>query len=889
MHIGFRYVRGCEMALTPGTRLGPYKILGVLGTGGMGEVYRASDSRLDRDVAIKVILSGLADEKERIQRFSQEAKALSLLNHPNIVTIHGLETFDGMLCLVTEFLEGENLRKRMEGKPMQSRKAAEIALQIARGLAAAAVADDGKGKGKGIVHRDLKPENVFLTKDGQVKILDFGLAKIRQGDEPELETERTGGLSIAGASGPLVTMEGCILGTVNYMSPEQVRSELLDGRSDIFSLGVMLWEMVTGARPFRGGSPIEVMTSILKDDLPDLNPALKIPPILERILNTCLAKQPSARFQSAHDLAFALEEACGVGTSSLSASYAQVKGKPPSFFRRYLTHSLAMLVAAGALTFAFLRPEKSLPTYKRLTYRHGNIHGGRFTPDGRQLLYDASWSGGPWQVNATNLQTAEDRPVGPPGAQLLAISKSGEIAYKTAVIGVGGQDSYRGTLAKSPQMGNYSPRPIRENVEWADYDSADQMIVVETKGGRSRLEYPMGELQAESQGWISCPRISPKGDAIAYLEHPFVGDNIGYLCLWKKEGKHARRVTKLWVGGIQGLAWRGDEIWFTASEDVGVKGLWAYKEKKKPRKILQVPGDLIILDISTDGKVAFTQELARVGALTGEKGGGAPSALPVKGWTMVSGIFNKGGKLLIEEQGEATEQGYRIYLSHLDGSNTTFLGEGRTPCISPDEQWVATLQPKPRQHIVLIPTGVGRPESLDYLGLANIAAYTWCSNDKLMVIGNEEGKGWAIYQVDLSQKKMKFLIAVDPALVPEIWVRASMDGAKLLFGDRAHTRLLNLRGSPLLSLPVKGLNSEDRIFGWTEDSRTAFLGNHSKDPLQIYKWDPVSGKREPWLVLDKLNGISPSHTVNLYLTSDGKKWALTYHIPGREMYLVEGL
>src|SRR5271163_2674025 len=296
------------MALTPGTKLGPYEIVSAVGAGGMGEVYRARDARLNRDVAIKVLPAAFARDPERLRRFQQEAQAIAALNHPNILAIHDFGEHEGSPYLVTEFLEGETLRDRLGTMPL--RKAIETAEQIARGLAAA--------HDKGIVHRDLKPENIFITHEGHVKILDFGLAKLTAA-EPKDANET---LTRASATQP-----GVVLGTVGYMSPEQVRGQVADQRSDLFSFGAIFYEMLSGKRAFTGDSSVEVMSAILKEEPPPLTETLRtIPPALDRIVHHCLEKNPAERFQSARDVAFniaSLSDISSTGAGSSTATSAQ--------------------------------------------------------------------------------------------------------------------------------------------------------------------------------------------------------------------------------------------------------------------------------------------------------------------------------------------------------------------------------------------------------------------------------------------------------------------------------------------------------------------------------------------------------------------------------------
>src|SRR5215472_12160447 len=284
------------MSLAPGTKLGPYEIQTALAAGGMGEVYRARDTRLDRVVAIKVLPESVAGDAERLRRFEQEAKTVAALNHPNILSVHDIGAQNGTHYIVTELLEGQTLREKLGPGPPPFRRAIEYGLQIAKGLAAA--------HEMGVVHRDLKPENLFVTQDGRVKILDFGLAK-------QNPPAAHGGRDVATLDTPLTT-PGVVLGTVGYMSPEQVRGEAVDHRTDIFSFGAVLYEMLSGQRAFKRDTAAETMTAIIIHEPPEWATDSKtVSPALERIVQRCLEKEPEQRFQSARDLAFALSTLSG--------------------------------------------------------------------------------------------------------------------------------------------------------------------------------------------------------------------------------------------------------------------------------------------------------------------------------------------------------------------------------------------------------------------------------------------------------------------------------------------------------------------------------------------------------------------------------------------------
>ncbi len=323
------------MTLSAGTRLGPYEILSAIGAGGMGEVYRARDTRLQRDVAIKVLAPEFSADADRLRRFEQEARAASALNHPNIMSIFDVGEDAHQPYVVSELLEGETLRVRISSSALPMRKAVDYALQIARGLGAA--------HEMGIVHRDLKPENLFVTKDGRVKILDFGLAKLAA---PKVG--RSGGTN--DPTVPVQTESGTVLGTVGYMSPEQVRGQQADHRSDIFSFGSILYEMLTGRRAFHGDSGVETMSAILKEEpalLASGSPSL--PPGIERVVRHCLEKSREERFQSASDLAFALESLSSISTASGVARALPVGA--PARLRRLAAAAAALAVVAAAAYF----------------------------------------------------------------------------------------------------------------------------------------------------------------------------------------------------------------------------------------------------------------------------------------------------------------------------------------------------------------------------------------------------------------------------------------------------------------------------------------------------------------------------------------------------------
>jgi Tol biopolymer transport system component len=380
------------MPLATGARLGAYEILGLLGAGGMGEVYRARDSRLHRTVAIKVLPTAFAADPERLARFEQEARAAAALDHPNILAVHDLGQHDGAPFIVTELLEGTSLREELQNGALASRKAIDCSVAIAQGLAAA--------HERGIVHRDIKPENVFLTADGRVKILDFGVAKLTHA-EPMAAGNTVLPTTPAGGVG---TVAGMILGTIGYMSPEQVRGGIADPRSDIFSLGVVLHEMLSGQRPFRGDTAADVMSGILREDAPDLPVAERhIPPALARIVSRCLEKNPGGRFQSARDLAFALDALTSPANSMTATAVtatAGPRGRSVPYAAAAAAAVIVGLLAAGAAWISKPAPSADAPVMKLwLALPDGAVNANPEGPnldisaDGRNVVFSARIGG----------------------------------------------------------------------------------------------------------------------------------------------------------------------------------------------------------------------------------------------------------------------------------------------------------------------------------------------------------------------------------------------------------------------------------------------------------------------------------------------------------------
>ncbi len=542
------------MALNSGTKIGSYEIVSLIGVGGMGEVYRARDARLGRDVALKILPAAFAQDADRLRRFEQEARAVAALNHPNILAIHDVGQHDGTQYLVSELLEGESLRAMLDRGALPQRKAIDYGVQIAQGLAAA--------HEKGIVHRDLKPENLFVTRDGRIKILDFGLAKLAV-KESEAGPEATS-LTLTHAQ----TDAGVVMGTASYMAPEQVRGDAVDARTDIFAFGAVLFEMLSGQRAFRRETPAETMAAVLKEDPAELtNSERPISPALDRITRRCLEKSPEQRFQSAKDLAFALEALSGSSYSTAKHAAVESAGGKSGWMVAAACIFVAILAVAAAYLFGRHGGDRPA-TFQHLTFQRGYIKRARFAPDGQNVIYSAMWEGRPYEVFSIRVGDHTARSLDLKNAMVVGVSESGDIALLDNVRrSLATTWLQVGTLARVPASGGM-PREILEDVWDADMSrDGKQFAVVRSPNGPQQLQYPIGKVLFKTNGYVSDLRISPDGKTVAFMEHPLFGDDRGYVSVVDGSG-YVERLTGE-AAGEEGLAWAGDgsELWYSGTRE----------------------------------------------------------------------------------------------------------------------------------------------------------------------------------------------------------------------------------------------------------------------------------------------------------------------------------
>ncbi|MDQ6892996.1 MAG: protein kinase [Acidobacteriota bacterium] len=825
------------MPIRSGSRLGPYEIVAPIGAGGMGEVWRARDPRLGREVAIKVLPASFSADADRLRRFEQEARAAGILNHPNITAVLDIGEHDGAPYVVQELLEGETLRDVLADGKLPAHKAIDYAIQIAHGLAAA--------HEKGIVHRDLKPTNLFVTRDDRIKVLDFGLAKLidRTDEKPTFaDSTRTASTEI-----------GVILGTLGYMSPEQVRGQAADARSDIFSFGAVLYEMLMGVRAFRGDSEADVMTAILReepDGLAARNPNLSSEVV--RVVGHCLEKSAERRFQSARDLAFDLE----------GLSFAS--GEPPAL----KTLRSREVSTAGR------------PAYRRLTFRRGTIVVARFAPDTHTIVSCVRWEGAPLETYTIRRESPESRPLGLSEARLLAVSSTGDLAVVVRAERTARGGRSGGILARMP-LGGGAPRELLENVKWADWSpDGSALAVVRQIGDRERLDFPIGNPVYEPPGWIGFPRVSPHGDSVAFINYSGIGGSTGSIAVVDRRGRVERLSEE--SNNVQGLAWApgGDEVWFTSSHLGSARALRAITLQRRERLVEQVPGDLHLHDVSPSGSVLLAHEVSRYGILCRVEGQPAERELSWFDYSVGPSLSDDGNTILFAEGGEGGGPLASSYLRGTDGSAAIRLGEGAALALSPDGRW-ALSQPVSRERLLLLPTGPGEPRELIHKGLTHHEVAAWSPNGKrILFAANEAGRHLRSYVQNIDGSEAR-------PVTPEgtIAYAISPDGGSVAGGDLV-PKLYSIDGGD--PAPIPGVQSGDIPIRWHEDGHSLFV-RAGYLPARVFRVDTTTGARELFLELMPSDPSGVAFIGSITLTPDAASYAYGYTWMRSDLYVVEGL
>jgi len=861
----------------------------------MGEVYRARDTNLGRDVAVKVLPSDLADNPESLSRFKREAQLLASINHPNIATIYGIEESGGIRALVMELVEGDDLSALIGRGSLPLAEALPIARQIAEALEAA--------HEQGIVHRDLKPSNIKVRADGTVKVLDFGLAKA---------VERAGPADPNPANSPTLTARatqlGVILGSAAYMSPEQARGKAVDRRADIWAFGVVLYEMLTGRRLFPGEETTDVLAAVLRQEVGLGGLPAETPARIRRLLSRCLDRDVKRRLRDIGEARVAIEEelagpegegvqsAGGIAFALPALSGSAVASGPSVAVDRRGRHPWAMIggglaIVAAALGVATVvsymtgqragRRSAAEINFRQMSFRPQAIFQAAFAPAGETIVYSAALEGNVPELFTIGPEYPEPRSLGLPNTHLLSISSKGELAILTNPRFVRHR-LFVGTLARV-SLGGTAPREILEDVRQADWSpDGSELAIVREANGKDRLEYPIGKVLYETAGYLSDLRVSPRGDAIALFEHPAHWDDRGSVIVVDRAGKRTFLSGDYW--GEEGLSWSqtGDEILFTASIAGAAQTLYGVDLSGHRRVALTSAGGLTMHDVSHSGRWLVTRDDSRSEISVLVAGTSAERDLSWLNASYNPILSGDGRSLLFTDDSATAGPNYAVCLRKTDGGPVVRLGDGDAFDLSPDGKSALAIVYTPPQ-LVILPIGSGEPRRLPR---GNVEAYesaAWFPDGKrVLFVGNEAGKVSRCYVQDVSG-------GLPRPVTPEAATKGkvSPNGLQILFSKPDGTYLIQPVGGGTTQ-PVPGLTADDQVIRWSVDGHSLYVFRPTAIPFRLERLDLDSGRRVLLREAAPADRTGVLYSTGVALTDDARSYAYSYERMTSQLFVVEG-
>ena len=867
------------MSVAYGAMIGPYRVISLLGAGSMGEVYRARDTRLNRDVALKLLPPAMDGDADRQRRFEQEARAIAALNHPNLLAIFDVGESSGRPYLVTELLDGESLRQRLQAGPLPPRRVGEYGAALAHGLAAA--------HAQGIIHRDLKPENIFLTRDGRVKILDFGLAKA------EGRGRRAAAGLGAGAGGddqPTLppeaspTQPGTVLGTAGYMAPEQARGEPVDARADLFSLGAVLYEMTSGRQPFQRASGLETLSAILRDEPPDLAiGGSAVPPGLARIIERCLEKDPARRFQSAEDLAFALDSLSSLGSSStLGPAAAPLRAGRRWPARAALAAMVLVAVGAGAWWLGAGRSAIApVPSFTRVTYQRGLVRNARFEPNGAGIVYSAAWNGQPTQVYELRSGSLQAHPLGIIGS-LAGVSASGRLAVILHCQPVEFTDCL-GTLATGALSGGAMRSRATDTVA-ATWSPQGRLAAVRNVGHHSQLEFPLGHVLAVTQGWFSSPRFSPNGRWIAFCDHPHTDGDNGSVAVIPAGGGRIRTLAANF-SSLEGLAWSGKRILVVGSRHADMAETMRSLTLGGGDQILgRYPSSLQMEDAAANGEMLVAVENWSMQLRGRFPGDPAEHDYSWMDATLAGALSADGRTVVFCECGEGGGSLFSAYIRPTNGGPPLRLGDGNPLALSPHGRYVASWVPSNPDKLELLPTGTGRTISLPRGPIASYAGigFTWLPGGKAVAFFAQMRRNhyWRLWRQSLPAGVPR---PISPAVDVGAWLPVAPGGGAVLAQSARDNRwyLYPTRsGSPQ---PFPLVRPGEIPIRWSTHGRYLFVESATQFPVTVTAINVHTGQRHVLHIIAPPNRAgatvprgSGGYHLELRLSANGQYYAYNF-------------